>query len=338
VKWGPLVIGDIGDGDRLRDALECHSIDAVVHFAADAYVGESMRDPRKYFHNNVVGTLSLLDAMIECDVRNLVFSSSCATYGVPGSSAPAPQSSGKDACPATNRPGGSWSPSSLRISESTLQTPINPYGDSKLFCEKMTRWYGQAYGLKWVALRYFNACGADPDGEIGEDHDPETHLIPLVLAAAQAAIGKPTSAEQRATNDEGPRSSLLAPHSPLKVFGTDYPTPDGTCIRDYIHVADLADAHIRALQYVVEGGEPMALNLGTGRGHSVKEVIAMARKVTGIDIPAEEHPRRPGDPPELVAEASLAEDVLGWTPQHSDLETIITTAWSWHKEGAHGRH
>ncbi len=405
VKWGPLVIGDLGDGERLRHVLREHHIDAVMHFAALAYVGESMADPRKYFHNNVAGTLSLLDAMLDCGVRNLVFSSSCATYGVPES---AEQGAGgrergaggrecrgmgvsgygsvgvsecrsigvKDS--ATPLPGYAdtqlrASVSALRatsspISETTPQLPVNPYGDSKLICEKMIRWYGQAYGLRWVSLRYFNAAGADPDGEIGEVHDPETHLIPLVLQAAQTA--RSASERRNVTRQECrgigvsacrrgeepmaspshapiPRYSPTPPPrypdtpilpyshtppapTPLRIFGTDYPTPDGTCIRDYIHVADLADAHVRALDYLATDGQSTALNLGTGNGHSVRDIIAMASQVAGTDIPCEEHPRRPGDPPTLVADAQLATRILAWQPRHSDLETIIRTAWQWH--------
>ncbi len=282
VKWGPLERGDLGDADFIKGVFSRHSIDAVIHFAAFAYVGESMTHPRKYFQNNTVNTLNLLDAMIDRGVTAFVFSSTCATYGVP-----------------THVP----------IDETHLQTPVNPYGESKLMVEKILRWYGEAYGLKSVALRYFNAAGADPDGTIGEDHDPETHLIPLVIDAARGT------------------------RPPVGVFGTDYPTPDGTAIRDYIHVTDLATAHVGALEYLRKGGATTAINLGTGKGRSVREVIQTVEAVSGRRVPTVLSPRRAGDPPALVANPQKAKDVLGWSARYVDLRTIIEHAWKWHTRG-----
>lgn len=279
VKWGPLVEGDLADAPRLRDVLDGYPISAVVHFAAYAYVGESMENPSKYFQNNVAGTLNLLDAAVAHGIRHLVFSSTCATYGLP---------------------------KQVPITDSHPQSPVNPYGESKLFIERVLRWFDTAHGLRSVALRYFNAAGADPQGEVGEDHTPETHLIPLVI---QAALG-------------------LRPQ--VDVYGTDYPTADGTAMRDYIHVRDLAAAHVSALEYLQSDGETIALNLGTGRGYSVREVIAAVERLSGKSVPAREAPRRPGDPPALVADASGAQRLLGWTPQYSTLDQIITTAWNWH--------
>lgn len=277
VKWGSFVHGDITDTPALVDALRTSGAEAVIHFAASAYVGESMRLPRRYYRNNVGGTLSLLDAMAAQGVRRLIFSSSCATYGIP------------DVLP---------------IAETTPQAPINPYGDSKLVCESMARASALADGLSCIALRYFNACGADPDGEIGEDHDPETHVIPLILGSAAG----------------GPA---------FTVFGTDYSTPDGTCIRDYLHVSDLADAHVRALDMLNDTPGFDAFNLGTGHGHSVREVVHAVEERLGQRLNLRQAERRPGDPPELVADARRAATVLGWTPRHSDLATIIDTAWAW---------
>jgi len=281
VKWGPLERGSLSDGERLADVFGRHTIDAVVHFAASALVGESMSDPAKYFRNNTFGTLNLLEAMRAAGVGTIVFSSTCATYG---------------------------DPVRVPIDEAHPQAPVNPYGESKLMVEKLLRWYGEIHGLRWMALRYFNAAGADPDGEIGEDHDPETHLIPLVIGAAQGR------------------------RPPVKIFGTDYPTPDGSAVRDYIHVADLADAHLRALARLGAGQESQAINLGTGRGHSVKEVIEAVSRVSGKAVPVVESPRRAGDPAELVASPARARDVLGWTCRHSDLETIVRHAWAWHEK------
>lgn len=283
VNWGPLIEGDCGDPATLETVFSKYSIDAVIHFAAYAYVGESMQAPEMYFRNNVVGTLNLLDAMKAHDVRTIVFSSSCATYG---------------------------HPVTVPINEDHPQAPVNPYGESKRMVEGLLRWYGQCHGFKWAALRYFNAGGCDPDGEIGEDHDPEPHLVPRVLAAAAGRLPS------------------------VEIYGTDYSTPDGTAIRDFIHVTDLAQAHIHAANYLLAGGVSGAFNLGTGTGHSVREVITAAERVTGKSIPVNEQPRRPGDPSELIAEASKARNVLGWTPLHSDLHTILETAWRWQNRNA----
>ena len=279
VKWGPFEKGDLADIDWVRGLMKKHQIDAVIHFAANAFVGESMANPRKYFRNNSVNTLNLLDAMVDTGVKTIVFSSTCATYG---------------------------NPIKVPMDESHPQNPVNPYGESKLFVEKMLHWYGAAYGLRWSALRYFNASGADPDGEIGEDHQPETHLIPLVI---EAALGKRPTVE---------------------IFGTDYPTPDGSAVRDYIHVMDLAGAHIRALKHLLGGGDSHALNLGTGKGSSVREVIASAERVGKRKVPVHESARRAGDPPVLVADASKAGRVLGWHPQYVELDKIVEHAWRWH--------
>jgi len=279
VRWGPLVEGDIHDRAVVERTLREHRIGAVVHLAAYAYVGESMRDPGKYFGNNVTGSLALLEAVRLCGVERIVFSSTCATYGAP---------------------------ESLPIGDTHAQRPINPYGESKLFIERALHWYGAAHGLRSVALRYFNAAGADPDCELGEEHDPETHLIPLAIGAA------------------------LGRRAPLQIYGTDYSTPDGTAVRDYVHVTDLADAHVRALDYLEAGGESTALNLGTGRGCSVREVVAAVERIAGRELPRRQGAPRPGDPAILVAEPGRSRKLLGWTPQHSDLDTIIKTAWRWH--------
>jgi UDP-glucose-4-epimerase GalE len=281
VKWGPLERGSLADPARLAQVFATRKIDAVVHFAADALVGESMTNPAKYFRNNTVGTLNLLDAMRDAGVRTIVFSSTCATYG---------------------------DPVRVPIDETHPQIPVNPYGESKLMVEKLLRWYGEIYGVRWMALRYFNAAGADPDGEIGEDHEPERHLIPLAIGAAQGT------------------------RPPLQIFGTDYPTPDGTAVRDYIHVADLAHAHLCALDRLGAGAPSQAINLGTGRGHSVREVVDTVGRVGNTTVPSVESPRRPGDPPELVAAAARAREVLGWTCQYPALETIVRHAWAWHEQ------
>jgi len=281
VKWGRLERGTLSDPARLTEVFAANTIDAVVHFAANALVGESMSNPTKYFRNNTVGTLNLLDAMREAGVGTIVFSSTCATYG---------------------------DPVRVPIDETHPQAPVNPYGESKLMVEKLLRWYGEIYGLRWMALRYFNAAGADPDGEIGEDHDPETHLIPLVIGAA------------------------LGTRSPVKMFGTDYPTPDGTAVRDYVHVMDLADAHLRAIECLRAGTASQAINLGTGSGHSVREVTDAVARVGGRPVPALESPRRAGDPPELVAAPTRARDVLGWTCRYPDIESIVRHAWAWHEK------
>ena len=279
-RWGPLEVGDLGEAAKLDAVFARHRIDAVMHFAALAYVGESVEQPALYYRNNVGGTLELLEAMRRAGVKLLVFSSTCATYGVP---------------------------ERMPITEDLPQQPINPYGASKLMIERVLRDYEPAYGLRSVALRYFNAAGCDPDGEVGEDHEPETHLIPRVLMAADGML---------------PR---------IDVFGTDYPTPDGTCLRDYIHVADLADGHVRALDYLQRGGASSAVNLGTGRAFSVREVIAAAERVTGRRIPVHEGPRRAGDPPVLVADATRARTLLGFAPRFTEIEPIVETAWRWHK-------
>lgn len=270
-----LIEADIGDATRLRSALS--RVDAVMHFAAHAYVGESVADPRKYFRNNVTAALTLLDAVADAGIEHVVFSSTCAAYG---------------------------NPDHIPISERTPCQPVNPYGVTKLFVEKALEAYGQAYGLRSARLRYFNAAGADESGEIGELHSPETHLIPLVLAAC---------------TDAGRE---------LQVYGSDYPTPDGTCIRDYIHVGDLADAHLRALQYLKKGGESLTVNLGTGKGHSVLEVIEAAETITGRKVRWTKAPRRPGDPPALVADPSQAQTVLQWRAKR-DLTDMISSAWKW---------
>jgi UDP-glucose-4-epimerase GalE len=274
-KGFELVVGDLGDSHRLRPALE--GADAVMHFAAFAYVGESVTNPRKYFHNNVESALTLLNTALDAGVRKFVFSSTCAVYGVPRT---------------------------VPITEDNPREPINPYGTSKLFFENALEAYSRAYGLKFAALRYFNAAGADDSGEIGELHDPETHLIPLALAASQP---------------EGPA---------LNIFGTDYPTPDGTCIRDYIHVNDLAEAHALALARLADGGESFAANLGTGHGCSVLEIIRAVEEVTGHVVKRVTGPRRPGDPPALVADPTRAEQWLRWQAKRS-LRDIVATAWNW---------
>jgi len=255
-------------------------VTAVMHFAAFAYVGESVAEPETYYRNNVGGTLALLEAMRRTGTGAIVFSSTCAVYG---------------------------SPERLPIDEATPKLPLNPYGETKLAVERALHWYAGAYGLRFAALRYFNAAGADPEGEIGEDHDPETHLIPRVLRAA------------------------LGTGEPVEVYGSDYPTADGTAIRDYIHVADLGDAHVRALGYLGAGGENGAMNLGTGEGCSVRQVIAAVERIAGRAVPFREAARRPGDPPELVADPALARARLGWEPHHSDLDTIIRTALDWER-------
>jgi UDP-glucose-4-epimerase GalE len=239
-----------------------------------------MGSPRTYFSNNVGSTLGLLDALLDSGVKQIVFSSTCATYG---------------------------DPEVVPIAETHPQRPVNPYGESKLFVERILHWYGRAYGLRSVIFRYFNAAGADPDSEIGERHDPEPHLLPRVIQTASGQL------------------------SELEIYGTDYPTPDGTAIRDYVHVTDLADAHVLALEHLLRGGGNLAINLGTGHGHSVRQVIAAAEKVTGRKIKTQVRPRREGDPPVLVAESGHAEETLGWRPRFSDLETIVRTAWRWHE-------
>ncbi|EHK54232.1 UDP-glucose 4-epimerase GalE [Allomesorhizobium alhagi] len=275
VRWGPLVHGDILDTDRLAATMAEYEPKAVIHFAASAYVGESVENPSKYYRNNVIGTQSLLDACHRTNVGEIIFSSSCATYGVP---------------------------SVLPITEATPQNPINPYGRTKLIAEQMLRDYAAAYGMRHVILRYFNACGADPDGELGEWHDPETHLIPRALLTAAGRI----------------------PHLPI--FGNDYETQDGTCIRDYIHVSDLARAHVLALDYLERGGEDLAVNLGTGRGSSIRQILETISRITERDVAIKLHSRRPGDPPALYADPTFAQQALRFSTEYSDLETIVRTA------------
>ena len=279
VRWGPLEVGDIADRSRLDEVIEKYQPSAVMHFAAYAYVGESVRDPGKYYRNNVAGSLTLLETVRDHNIDNLIFSSTCATYGIP------------DHVP---------------ISETHPQRPINPYGASKLMIERMLQDFEVAHGLRSISLRYFNAAGADPEGEIGEAHDPETHLIPLVL---DAAAGKRPA---------------------ITVFGDDYDTPDGTCIRDYIHVSDLADAHVLALKALETGAKTTAYNLGNGQGFSVREVIDSASRVTGRQVPFTLGQRRVGDPAALVGDATRAMQELGWRPQLHDIDTMIDTAWQWH--------
>ena len=283
-QFGELVEGDIADTAAVREALRRHAIVGVMHFAAFLDVGESVRDPAKYYRNNVGGALSVLEAMAAESVRHFVFSSTCATYG---------------------------EPIETPIAETHPQHPINSYGESKLAVERALPHFATAHGLRYVALRYFNASGADPDGEIGEDHAPEIHLIPRAIEAATGGRG-------------------------LQVFGDDYPTPDGTCLRDYIHVTDLADAHVKALESIAGGGPSTAYNLGTGQPHSVREVIDTVARVTGRPVPWTLGPRRPGDPAVLCAAAGKARAALQWTPALGDLETIVRTAWDWHRTHPHG--
>ena len=280
VRWGPLVEGDLRDRDRLARAFVEHRPELVMHFAARAYVGESVTDPQLYYDNNVGGTLSLLSEMRRQGVRRIVFSSTCATYGIPRV---------------------------VPIGIDTPQQPVNPYGHSKLHCEQMLRDFCAAYGFAAVALRYFNAAGADSDGEIGEAHEPETHLIPLALAAAA-----------------GDREVL-------EVYGDDWPTPDGTCVRDYVHVEDLAQAHVLAIARTEAAGF-QACNLGVGRGFSIREVLDAVARVTGRTVPIRQAPRRAGDPPTLVAAPGAATEWLGWEPRHIALDSIIDTAWRWYRQ------
>lgn len=276
-----LIEGDLNDRDLLDQLFAQREIGAVMHFAAYAYVGESVTEPAKYYRNNVVATLTLLEAMVAANIKTFVFSSTCATYGMP---------------------------KTVPIPEDHPQAPINPYGATKLMVERILADFDVAYGLKSVCFRYFNAAGADPEGRLGEDHLPETHLIPLVL---QAAMGK--------------RDSIL-------VFGTDYPTEDGTCVRDYIHVTDLASAHVLGLEYLLKGGNSEVFNLGNGSGFSVKQVIDVAREVTGREIKVVERDRRPGDPPALIGSSEKAHSILGWKPEYADLHEIIRHAWNWHQK------
>jgi UDP-glucose 4-epimerase len=279
-----LIVGDLDEIPKLDHTLLINRIEAVVHFAAFTYVGESVRDPGKYFRNNLVNTLNLMECLRRHQIGRFVFSSTAATYGIPAK---------------------------VPITEDESQRPINPYGSGKLAVERALSDYAAAYGWAYAALRYFNAAGASPDGTIGEDHDPETHLIPLVLQA------------------------VLGIKATIEVFGTDYPTPDGTCIRDYIHVDDLAEAHLLALERL-EPGKGLCYNLGIGRGYSVREVILTAEQVTGKPVPVKEGPRRPGDPPVLVASSEKIQHELGWKPRYTELAPIIETAWSWHRKHPRG--
>jgi UDP-glucose-4-epimerase GalE len=284
VLYGDLVEGDVANVASVQDAIHRHRVSAVVHFAAFLDVAESVREPVRYYRNNVAGTLSVLQAMASESVDRFVFSSTCATYG---------------------------DPIETPIIETHPQRPINAYGDTKLAVERALPHFERAYGIKWVALRYFNAAGADPDGELGEDHSPEIHLIPRAIEAATGG-------------------------RPLQVFGDDYPTPDGTCLRDFIHVADLADAHVKSLQRIAAGGASGAYNLGTGTPHSVREVIASVERVTGRTVAWRMAPRRPGDPAALFAAAHKAEVELGWKPRFADLDSIVRTSWQWHHTHPHG--
>lgn len=280
LQFGSFHEGSIGDEALVRDIVARYRPAGAILFAGHAYVGESTANPRKYFRNNIVEAIGFLNYLLDAgSAPSVVFSSSCSVYGIQ---------------------------SQIPISENCSCDPLSPYAETKFFFEKVLRWYGSAYGLRSACLRYFNAAGADPDGQLGEHHDPETHLIPLTILAA---LGK-----QR-----------------LRVFGTDYPTPDGTAIRDYIHVSDLADAHVRALRRLMDGSESFTLNLGTGTGYSVREVIRQVERTAGVPVPVEYGPRREGDAPELVADPTRARNLLGWTPRHSALEAIVETAWKWHK-------
>ena len=279
LKGGRLYVGDVGDRAFLKSLFEKESIEAVIHFAAFSLVGESMQVPERYFRNNVTAGLALIETMLEYKVPYLVFSSTAATFG---------------------------EPEHIPIVETDPQIPTNPYGESKLIVEHMLRWCDQAHGLKFCALRYFNVAGAWHDGSIGEDHHPETHLIPVILQVAQGKRDK------------------------LSIFGSDYPTRDGTCVRDYIHVEDLIDAHFLALDYLKAGNPSAAFNLGNGQGFSNREILEAARKVTGHPIPAQDAPRRPGDPATLIASSQKAMDVLGWKPRYTSVEDVIASAWRWH--------
>jgi len=281
-----LVIGDVGDRDLVRSLFQKHKFSAVVHFAAFAYVGESVTDPLKYYWNNTAGPIALLQVMQENNCKVFVFSSTCATYGTP---------------------------ERIPIDETNPQNPINPYGHSKLMVERILRDCDKAWGLRSACLRYFNASGCSADSKIGEDHDPETHLIPRILMAVTGEVDT------------------------LEVYGTDYPTPDGSCIRDYIHVEDLAEAHALALDHLLDGNDSVRCNLGTGKGISVKEIISAAEEVTGKKVPVRYGPRREGDPPELVADPSLAFEILGWKAKHRDVVEILQSAWDWMNGPRKGR-
>ncbi len=280
VQWGPFEAGDVTDGARLRDVVRTHKPQAVIHFAGLIEVGISVVDPAAFYRANVIGSHTLLHALVDEGVNSIIFSSSAAVYG---------------------------QPDSVPIREDAASAPINPYGETKRAVEAMLGYFAAAHGLRYGALRYFNAAGADPDGDLGERHDPESHLVPLVLFAA------------------------LGQRRQIDVYGTDYPTPDGTAVRDYAHVSDLARAHVAALDYLAATPEPIIANLGTGAGYSVRQVIETCRRITGRDIPEQDAPRRVGDAPELVAAVEHAHDRLGWRAQMSDLDTIVATAWAWHR-------
>jgi UDP-glucose 4-epimerase len=281
VVGGEFVEADLRDLATLRDIFRKYPIEAVMHFAASCYVGESVKRPMKYYENNVLAGLNLLAAMVEAGVGYIIFSSTAAVYG---------------------------NPLRIPIIEEHPQLPINPYGQTKSLFEDILRSHERVHGMRYVSLRYFNAAGADPEGDIGEIHDPETHLIPITLDAALGHV----------------------PH--LEIFGSDYRTPDGTCIRDYVHVCDLADAHIRCLQNLLDGGPSSAYNLGAGQGYSVKQVVDAAERITGRTIPCVNSPRRPGDPPQLIASSDKIKRDLGWEPQHSAIERILSTAWEWQRK------
>lgn len=282
---GKLYEGDLRDKELLKKLFAENEIEGVIHFAANSLVGESMENPGKYYDNNMYGTLCLLEAMNEANVRRIVFSSTAATYG---------------------------EPEKTPIEETDRTEPTNVYGETKLMMERMIRWYDRVLNVRYVALRYFNAAGAHDSGKIGEDHRPETHLIPIVL---QTALGQ---------------------RSHISVFGEDYPTKDGTCVRDYLHVSDLADAHLRAIDYLKNGGASDVFNLGSGSGFSVREIIETARRVTGKEIPVKTEPRRAGDPAILIASSHKARTVLGWSPARENIETIISSAWNWHQSRPDG--
>ncbi len=282
VNWGPLEVGDVTDKDRISEVIDKYRPEAVMHFAAHIAARESVSSPSAYYYNNVGGTLCLIEAMRASGVNRLVFSSTAAIYGIP---------------------------QTTPIQEHHPKRPINPYGASKLMIEQILEDFDAAYEFRFVAMRYFNAAGADPDGEIGSSHDPETHAIPL---AVEAALGK---------------------RSHFEIYGTDYSTPDGTAIRDYTHVSDLAAAHVRALKYLLAGSDSIALNLGTGRGHSVREVVEAVEQVSGRTVPLREGPRRSGDPPVLVADANIARKALDWSPKFTGLVGIVDSAWRWHAQG-----
>ena len=285
VKWGPLERVDLTDDARLKTVIKQHQPVGVMHFAGLCDVGESVLDPARYYHNNLMGSLNLLRGMLDRGIHAIIFSSSCAIYGVP---------------------------EKIPISETQARVPVTPYGVSKLVVEHMLRDFSMAYGIRYLCLRYFNAAGADPEGEIGENHQPESHVIPLAIKTA------------------------LGQRRYFEVFGTDYETPDGTAVRDYVHVSDLASAHVLALRYLLEGGPSTALNLGTGRGHSVKQIVAAVERLSGRAVPVKEGPRRTGDPSILVADASEAFKVLAWTPKHCALDDIIATALNWHRKPLFG--